>query len=572
MAACLEASAIVLMNAARPEKSTCTEDITAELTAASALHQRADYAHSIPLLKRIVQASPGNYLANLLLGEDLFRSGKPLDALGPLRVASEVRPDQMDALDYTVAAAEALGDFAMESEELETAVARSDGDEKHLLAWVNFCLNRFRAVQMALLTSKLGEGPELRIEAWGNSEGTKARESLLEQSVAANPEQRGIWGELGIAQLELDMRSQALDTLKVAEKRQPQEAETERLEALVAASESSWQVAEKRLLVLGSRSPAELEKALGAWPPGFKPGPEVDGTVWNCIRDTASPCPLLAMLPQGGEGLNAKELYAEGRWEQLKALPRSETTESSEWIWRGVAQARTGDCPQAIPALERGLKANDREGSFYLQVCYANEVERVQDKLSSSENQGALHELKGDLALTVRNDPAAAQKEYAEALQLRPDDARLNARLAEAYGMLGDTAHARSFAISALAIDRHQALALQTIVKVAISERNYAEALVRLKQLAALQPRDAWTQVGLGMAYEQLGQPAEAVHHLGPQLAAGYPDPKGALHAQLASALKKLGRAEEAKQAAAEASRLANASLEHHESENIDAP
>jgi hypothetical protein len=54
-------------------------------------------------------------------------------------------------------------------------------------------------------------------------------------------------------------------------------------------------------------------------------------------------------------------------------------------------------------------------------------------------------------------------------------------------------------------------------------------------------------------------------------LAAGYPDQKGALHAQLASALRKLGRMDEAGQASAEASRLANASLQSHQAEKIDA-
>ncbi len=569
---CGQTIALTLLGAAQRVDATASEDIATQLKTASALHQRADYAHSIPLLKRIVKASPRNYLANLLLGEDLLRSGRPQDALGPLQVASAARPEEVDALDYVVAVAEALGDSATESEALEAGVTRSNGDEKHMLAWANFCLNRFHALQLAFLTSKRGEGSELRIEAWANSEGTEARESLLEQSAAADPEQRGIWGELGIAQLELGMQSQARATLEEAQRREPQEAETVQLEALLAASEGNWQAADERLLTLGARSPAELVKAVGAWPPALLPGPEIGGALWHCIRNTTAPCPLLLAQPRGGEGLSPKELYLEGRWEQLKALPVVATAESSEWVWRGVAHARTGDCPQAIPLLERGLSANDREGSFYLQVCYANEEERIEDKLAEVDNQGALHELKGDMALSVRNDPAGARQEYEEALRLRPNDARLNARLAEAYERLGDSAHARSAALSALAINPRDAPALRTLVQVALAGRNYAEALIRLKQLAAQQPGNAWTQIGLGIAYEQLGQPAEAVHYLRPQLAAGYPDPKGALHAQLAIALKKLGRTEEAKKAAAEASRLANASLELHEEENIDAP
>jgi len=570
LAVWLQVLAIALPSAAQGINPKESEEIAAQLKAASAFHERADYAHSIPILKRIVQISPRNYRANLMLGEDLLRSGKPQDALAPLRAASEARPDDLVALDFTVAAAESLDDPATESEALESAVARSGGDERHLLVWANFCLNRFHALEMALLATRQGEGAELRISAWGNPEGSEARESLLEQSAAADPQQRGIWGELGIAQLELDKQAEARKSLNEAESREPQEAATLRLEALLAAAEHSWQPAEERLLALGARSPAELAKALRFWPSTLAPGPWDTGAVWNCIRTTTAPCPLLAAPPQGGEGLSAKDLYAEGRWEQLKALPEVATADRSEWFWRGVAQARTGDCLQAIPLLERGMKANEREDSLYLQVCYASEEQRSEDRLGAAGNQGAFHELKGDSALSLRNDPAAAQKEYAKAVRSRPKDARLLSRLAEAYRLVGDPAHARATALSALAVDPRQPSAIQTIAQVDLNERQYAEALVRLKQLAALLPRDAWTQVELGITYGQLGQPGETVHYLEPQLAAGYPDPKGALHAQLANALRKLGRADEARQAAAEASRLANASLESHEREKSD--
>lgn len=562
--------AIALPGAAQAVKAKESDEIAAQLKTASALHERADYAHSIPMLKHVVQLSPRNYPANLMLGEDLLRSGKPEDALAPLRAASDARPDDVVALDFTVAAAEAAGDSARESEALEDAVARSGGDERHLLVWANFCLHRFHALEMALLTTKQGEGAELRISAWGNPEGSEARESLLEQSVADDPEQRGIWGELGIAQLELDKHAEAQKSLEEAERREPHEAATLRLEALFAAAEGNWQLSAERLRALGARSPAELAKALGSWPSNLTPGPENTAAVWNCIRSATGSCPLLAATPQGGEGLSAKELYAEGRWEQLKALPAVATADRDEWLWHGVAQARTGDCLQAIPLLERGLQSNQREGSLYLQVCYAGEEQRSEGRLGEAGNQGALHELKGDSALGLRNDPAAAQKEYAEAVRLRPQDARLLARLAEVYRMLGDSENARTSALSALAVDPSQASALQTLAQVAMGERQYADALVRLKQLAALLPSDAWTQVELGIAYGELGHPDEAVRFLAPRLASGYPDPKGALHAQLAGALRKLGRTQEAGQAAAEAARLANASLESSEREKSD--
>jgi predicted Zn-dependent protease len=87
----------------------------------------------------------------------------------------------------------------------------------------------------------------------------------------------------------------------------------------------------------------------------------------------------------------------------------------------------------------------------------------------------------------------------------------------------------------------------------------------------AIDPNDAWTQVELGVAYGQLGQPEEALRHLEPPLASGYPDNKGAFHAQLASVLRKLGCENDAKQAAAEAERLANAAFHGVEPGSSDA-
>jgi predicted Zn-dependent protease len=177
--------------------------------------------------------------------------------------------------------------------------------------------------------------------------------------------------------------------------------------------------------------------------------------------------------------------------------------------------------------------------------------------------------------MIVGSDSAAAEKDYAEALKSRPHDARLLAKSAEACLMTdgpADPRRARTAALSALAINPRETAAVQTLAEIALYERHYAEAVVRLKQLAAAQPANAWSKVELGVAYGQLGQPGEAVRYLEPLLKAGYPDPKGQLHGQLAVALRKLGRTEEAGQAAAEASRLADVYLKNGVREGTDAP
>lgn len=549
------------------------DDIAALLKTASALHERSDYAHSIPILQRIVRLSARNYEANLLLGEDLLRCGKPREALAPLRTASELKNHDLVALDYMMMAAQAYGDSATESETLESVVSRSGGDERHLLAWGIFCLNRFRSLRSELLNSKQGQAAELRLAAWGNPGGIEANLPMLQRSAADDPEQAGIWGELGLAQLEAGKQTEARASLQEAETRQPQEAATLRLEALLATADHNWPAAENRLLTLGDRSPAELANAIRLWPPYIMPPPSVDGEVWTCIRKPSTPCPLTASPYKPVEGLSAKELFAEGRWEQLRALPVAASADGSEWLWHGLAYFRTGDCPPAIPALERGLKANRREASFYLQACYAKEEARVEDRLSRAENQGALHELRGERAFSLQNDPASALKEYAEASLSRPEDAYLLSRLAATYSVLGDTAHARNTALSALAVDPGQTSALDTLAHLDMNERNYSDALVRLKHLAKLVPGDTRIQVDLGITYGQLGQSALAVHYLGPALAAGFPDTRGSLHALLATALRKLGRMEEAKRAIAEAARLSNEALQSdnsHPSKNVE--
>ena len=551
-------------------KATEPDNLQTQLQAATAYHKQADFAHSIPLLKQIVNADPRNYLANFLLGVDLLRSGNARDAIKPLRAASSARPDDGASQAYLAEAALALNDPAMASEAYQSAVARSGGEEQYVLAWANFCLDRFHILETSFLSTKQGEGTELRVEAWGHPEGSESREALLEQSAARDPEQPGIWGDLGVAQLEIGKNAQAEESLKEAIKREPQRAETLQLEALKAAGEGNWQEAEKLLLNIGERSPAELRGVLAAWPLNMHPGPEVNGILWQCLREKGGACRLLSAPPHGGAGLSAKELYAQGRWEQLKALPAAATADVPGFVWRGVALARTGDCAKAIPSLERGLKADERVAGFWLQICYGNEEARTEERLSKAGDEEALHQLRGDVALRLRFDAATAQKEYAEALRSRPNDPRLLASLAEADRILGDTEDARSKAQAALALSPHSISALRTLAELAMNERDYAEAFARLNELAVLQPKDAWTQVELGVAYGQLGQPDEAVNHLGPQLAAGYPDNNGALHAQLASALRKLGREEEAKQASKEAERLANSTLQKSGQGNTD--
>jgi tetratricopeptide (TPR) repeat protein len=534
------------------------EDLTSQIKKATAYHEQADYAHSIPILKRVVQQSPMDYSANLLLGEDLFHSGDIQDAVAPLELACRVRPQDATAEVYLADAAANLGDFPKASEALQAGIARSGGSERFLEAWASYCLERYRILGLSLRATKQGEAVALRVEAASHPEGSETRESLLKESAAIDPEQPGIWGELGIAQLELGKRAEMLESLREAQNHESQGTGTLQFEALLAAAERNWPEAEERLTALGERSPSEFRSALALWQHVLVPT-STSGAIATCLRKPAIPCPLAPMHAEGEKSLSAKDLYAEGRWERLIALPSPPAADSVAWLWRGVALARTGDCPRAIPPLELGIKADELVAGFWLEVCYSSETERTAARLSTEKDQASLHQLQGDLMLRLRGNAAAACVQYREALKSRPHDPLLLERLAEAQLTAGETEDARQSALAALAIDPHRHEALRTLASLAMDNRDYAQALPWLRQLVAEAPGDTTVQVQLGKALAQTGNAAEALHWLAPALKAGYPDERGALHALEARALREQGRDAEAVKAEAEARRLSDA-------------
>jgi predicted Zn-dependent protease len=221
------------------------------------------------------------------------------------------------------------------------------------------------------------------------------------------------------------------------------------------------------------------------------------------------------------------------------------------------------NCARSISVLERKLAVRsehlDADAAYRLSTCYAVEAGKAADRLQSGvEDIGAVHQLRGDVLFRLKRDAAAAKEEYKQALTTHPRDPALLERMAEAQLSAGDPEAAKESAQAALAIDPHRRAALHAIAEIAMTNRDYDQALPPLRQLAAEAPNDRADQVQLGRALAQTDQPEEAFKWLGPALAAGYPDEKGALHALLASVLRKLGRDEEASKAAAEARRLSD--------------
>jgi tetratricopeptide (TPR) repeat protein len=225
-------------------------------------------------------------------------------------------------------------------------------------------------------------------------------------------------------------------------------------------------------------------------------------------------------------------------------------------------------CDGPITALERRLALqpgghptnSQMDVAYKLSICYAVEAGKAAGQLQGSvEDAAALHRLRGDVLLRLKGDASAAQQEYRQAIALRPGDPALIEELAEAQLTAGDAAGAKQSALAALAIDPQQREALRTLASLAMSNRDYEEALPQLRKLNAESPGDRAVQVELGRALAETGNAADALKYLAPALDAGYPDEKGALHALEARVLRVLGRDAEAAKAAAEARRLSDA-------------
>jgi tetratricopeptide (TPR) repeat protein len=374
-----------------------------------------------------------------------------------------------------------------------------------------------------------------------------------------NPEIRGIWGELGVAQSELGQEADAEASLAKAHQEQPNADSTWKLEAMISAAHRDWPAANQRLLALSERSPEELQKVLALWPQKLIPGVEVKGAVWQCLRQSAPDCSLPAGPAHPHVGLSAKLLFDEERWAQIAVLSTPAENNAEEWFWHGLAFARLGDCARAIPALERGLPTGAETAASWLTYCYELSAVRAADELKSQGDESAVHEIRGDILLSIRLDAEQAVAEYKEALTVNPKNPELLKKVAQAYFSQGNMQSAGQSAEEALALTPHRIELLKLLAQVAMSERDYPSALSRLSQLAQVEPEDAWVRVQQGTAYAQTGHPDQAVELLKSALNAGYSDERGALHFLLSVQLRKLGRDQEARTASDEAAKLADA-------------
>jgi len=456
-----------------------------------------------------------------------------------------------------------LADYAAAAEALQKGIAREPGSAAAWMRWADFALERFRILDLELRSAQSGMAVVLRFEAQGWHSGPETREELLRQSATADPEQQGIWGELGVEQVRRGIQEEAAATLRTALERQPKDSWTLRLQAVTAAAEGNWRKAEDCLVELGVRSRAVLRSAVKAWPKSLLPHGSAKDEVLECASEDSEACLAEIKFPPSEVQDSEEQLFAEERWEQLAAMPEPPSELPAAWFRRGVALAELNHCERAIPALERGLDTGAETAAYWLECCYASEAERATARIRALGNEAVFHRVRGDFLVRVKSDAQSATEEYEKARKLQPRDAVLAERLAQAYQSRGQMDQAKQAAREALALDPRRLVALRLLASIAMSERDYPGALEFLNKMLAMRSNDAWVRVKMGIAYAHAGQPQQALAYLEPLLAAGYPDERGALHGMLAGVLRKLGREQEAQIAAAEANRLSDLFQQH---------
>lgn len=534
-------------------------------------HQHADYANAVPLLRRALKMSPHDYFVNLLLGVEMLRTGMPGEAVDFLKEASRQRPSEDVPYEYTGEAQAVMGHYAEAAEAYLHAMQVNPVSQETIQGWVDFSLERFRQMAGRLRSSDPGLAAEYRLQALSLPSAEAKRRDLLEHAATMDPKAPGIWAELAMANLASGNLKEAQGDLNLAFAQNTQDLRCREATALLSAKTGDWPAAAEQLNQIASHSPSALARALSDWPPALQPdnrsvvaGPSA--RFLECARQPREDCTTEKFARQfsvGSRGTSASRetLYREQRWDRLAALPEPNGGDSDMWLQWGESFARLAKWEQAIPALERGLQnqSDNVNAQFLLSWCYANEAGRVVARLRrTGEGEAVAHMVRGDVLLRMQGNSAAAIDEYKLALATESNNPKLLERLADA--LLGDSQFdaAAENAHAALRIDPYRFSAMRTLAQVAMQQRKYDEGLPYLEQLAAHDPKDLTTQVDLATALVQTGDSVEALKHLEPVLQQGFPDEKGGLHSLLGTALRRVGRPEEAAQAFATGRRLSD--------------
>lgn len=561
--------ALTLLASVAAQDTPSADDFHSLLQRGFALHQQENYAGALPVLERAWKLEPHDYFANLLVGIDLLRTGRAAESVSYLKEAARQRPKEDFPYEYLGEAQAHLRHYPEASTAYERGLAVASHSPQAIGGAVGFWLERFRALAAQLRATSKGLAAEHRLQARSHATTDPVRQQLLLRSASLDPDAPGIWSELALADLRTGNAEDAGTNIARAFDRDPADLRALEARAMLAAIRGNWTEAVRALGTIGDASPSVLAHAAADWPEGRQPlaGAVMSRRVaafFRCTRNPGQACVAEALPARASRSASATALFKEQRWEAVVAAPEPGAGDLAEWYRRGVAFAELEQCASAISSLERvasGRKEQDVYTKFLLSWCYAQEAGRVTRDLQQQEGENAalLHMVRGDVLLRMQANSAGAVTEYNAALSAHANDPEVLERLAEAQYESGQSAEATANAKLSLSVDPYRFSAMETLARVAMEQRSYADALPYLEKIVAHDPRDISAQVELGTALAQTGNPTDAVQHLLPALAAGYPDEKGSLHATLGAALRKIGREAEATQAFAQARVLSQA-------------
>lgn len=537
------------------------EDFKPLLQKAFELHRRGEFSAALPLLQRAYAMQPDDYFVNLLLGIDSLRTADVKASIPYLKKASRLRPNEEYPQSYLGEAYARQGRFSEAAAAFMKASQIAPQSAEASIAFVDFALARFGDISTFLRSSTKGLAAEYRLRALASGPDDSGRVELLKRAADLDPAAPGIWSDLARAALESGDFNSAAQDCNRALQLDPDDLTAFAVDAELAARAGDWRRANERLNAIAERSPHTLEQEAGQWPPQVRP-PQgmVSGSAakfFNCVHQ-AEACSIGPPESSSGRG---EKLFQEQRWEQITKLPVPPTDRSQSWLRRGIAFAKLDHCREAIPALERGIagESSNLYAYFQLSRCYSAQAGRTGEQVQSADNPSAVHMMRGDIFLRLQSKPELAINEYQQALATSSNDPSVLERLAEAQFGAGKEDAARASAEAALKIDPQRMGAKRTLAKIAMQNRDYADALPYLEELATRNPNDIAGRVELGKAFAQTGAWEQALRNLAPPLAQGYPDEKGTLHYLLGTVLKKMGRDADAERAFATASQLSDA-------------
>jgi tetratricopeptide (TPR) repeat protein len=164
----------------------------------------------------------------------------------------------------------------------------------------------------------------------------------------------------------------------------------------------------------------------------------------------------------------------------------------------------------------------------------------------------------GDLERQRRNFPVALDH-YQRAAKLQPQSPGPLLGMGTVQWELGDFGKAQEALLKALRLNPGALQAIFELANIAVREHRDSDAVPLLEQFLDAQPDALAARADLGRAYLHLERYDKAVEELGKAAAA---DQQGDIHYQLATALKKLGRDQEAQRAMRASRQIREADLE----------